>query len=216
MRAALFINGAITDYESIRPWLANVDYLIAADGGAHHCLQMNRLPDAVVGDLDSLEEAVVTHLHAEGVHIERHPTEKGQTDLELALEFALRAGAEEILLLGAVGGRLDQTLANLLILAQRDWPARLLVIEGNQVAQLAPIGKKLTLQAAIGDTVSALPLSDSVTGITYTGMRYPLENATLRLGSTRGISNEVAVAPATVQITSGHLLIIQTMTTAAQ
>lgn len=211
MRAVVFINGTIEDYASFAPWLAADDYLVAADGGARHCLALGQRLDAVVGDLDSLEPALVDQLAEAGVVIERHPVAKAQTDLELAIEFALGQGADEILLMGAVGDRLDQTLANLLILAQRDWPAQLSVVERNQLAQLVRPGQILTLPACVGDTVSALPLSDSVTGITYTGMRYPLTNATLHLGSTRGISNEVATTPATVTIATGCLLMIQTL-----
>ncbi|MBX3015596.1 MAG: thiamine diphosphokinase [Caldilineaceae bacterium] len=213
MRAVVFVNGTIADYSRFRAWLRADDYWVAADGGARHCLALGRRPNALVGDLDSVAPAVVTELAQAGVIIERHAITKDQTDLELALEFALRQGATEILLMGAIGDRLDQTLANLLILAQREWPAQLMLVEGNQLAQLVRPGQHLTLQAAPGDTVSILPLSDTVTGITYTGMRYPLTNATLALGSTRGVSNEVATTPATVTIVSGRLLLIQTLVT---
>ena len=129
------------------------------------------------------------------------------------MEFALAAGAQELLLVGALGGRLDQMLANVLILAQRNWPATLQLVAGNQLVQLVLPHQMVTFVAAVGDTVSALPLSDTVAGITYTGMRYPLDNHTLHFGSTRGISNEVSATPATVRITSGRLLIIQTLAT---
>ena len=146
----------------------------------------------------------------QGVQIERHPPAKDQTDLELAIDHALREGAQEIVLLGALGGRLDQTLANLLILAQREWPAAITVAEGQQVMQILRGGEKLTLPIPVGSTVSAIPLSPAVTGITYTGLAYPLHNATLAMGSTRGISNVVAETPATITVTSGLLLIVFT------
>ena len=209
MRVIIFINGTIDDYAAFAPWLHIGDYLIAADGGARHALALGCRLDAVVGDLDSLEPDVVNQLAAAGVTIKRYPVAKDQTDLELAIEFAHEPAATEIVLLGVVGDRLDQTLANLLILAQRDWPVPLALVERNQLAQLVHPGQPVALQAQIGDTVSILPLSNVVTGITYTGMRYPLNDATLRLGSTRGISNEVSAVPATVTITSGRLLLIQ-------
>lgn len=211
MRAVVFINGTIDDYSAFTRWIHAADYFVAADGGAHHALALGCRLDAIVGDLDSLEPALVERLVGSGVEVLRYPVTKDQTDLELAIEFALQQGVEEVLLLGAVGGRLDQTLANLLILAQRAWPVQLTIVERNQVAQLLRPGQTLLLQACPGDTVSALPLSDTVTGITYTGLRYPLTNATLHLGSTRGISNEVATTPATVTIATGRLLIIQTL-----
>lgn len=211
MRGVVFINGTIDDYAAVSRWLRTEDYHVAADGGAHHALALGCHLNAIVGDLDSLEPDLVERLAGTGVEIIRYPVIKDQTDLELAIEFALQQGVEEILLVGAVGGRLDQTLANLLILAQREWPALLTLIEHNQLAQLLRPGQSLVLQARPGDTVSALPLSDTVTGITYTGMRYPLTNATLHLGSTRGISNEVVTTPATVTIATGRLLLIQTL-----
>ncbi len=211
MRALIFINGTIEAYAAFTRWLMVGDYHIAADGGAHHALALGCGLDAIVGDLDSLEPAVVNQLADQGVIIKRYPVAKDQTDLELAIEFALEQGATEIVLLGAVGDRLDQTLANLLILAQREWPVPLTLVERNQIAQLVRPGQRITLQAHVGDTVSILPLSDVVTGITYTGMRYPLQDATLHLGSTRGISNEVGAVPATVTIATGCLLLIQTL-----
>ena len=205
MRAVVFVNGEVHDYAALAGWLRTGDYLIGADGGTRHILALGLRPDAVVGDLDSLEAETVAALAEQGVEIERYPVAKDQTDLELAIERGLAAGASELLLLGALGGRLDQTLANLLILAQREWPARLRLAEGDQLAQVLRDGECLTLHARPGSTVSAIPLSPSVTGITYTGLEYPLVDATLCLGSTRGVSNVVASSPATVTIKQGVL-----------
>ena len=131
MRTIIFVNGIISDYSSLNRWLQADDHLICADGGVRHCLAMGLQPSVIVGDLDSAPSEVVEDLVAQGVLIERHPPAKNQTDLELAIERALQDGADEILLLGALGGRLDQTLANLLILAQRDWPVPLRLAEEN-------------------------------------------------------------------------------------
>jgi len=215
MRAVVFINGVVEDYDLLQRWLHPTDLWIAADGGVTHCLALGRNPHLLVGDLDSVDDAVVARLAEAGVQVKRYPITKDETDLELALAAAVVTGAHEILLVGALGGRLDHLLANVLILAQREWPATLHLIEGQQLAQLILPHQPVTLVANVGDTVSAIPLSDTVTGITYTGMRYPLENHTLQLGSTRGISNEVSATPATVHITSGRLLIIQTLATIA-
>lgn len=208
MRAVIFVNGEVRDYPALARWLRPGDHLIGADGGTRHILALNLVPDAVVGDLDSLEPETLAQLMAQGVDVERYPVAKDQTDLELAIERGLRAGASEILLLGALGGRLDQTLANLLILAQRNWPVPLRLAEDNQLAQVLRSGETLTLSAAPGSTVSAIPLSAVVTGITYVGLEYPLQDATLGIGSTRGISNVVASSPATVTIKEGVLLVV--------
>ena len=143
--------------------------------------------------------------------MERHPRSKDQTDLELALERALKDGADEVLLLGALGGRLDQTLANVLILAQRSWPVPVMVAEGDQLAQMLRGGESLALEGGAGDLVSLIPLSAEVTGITYDGLEYDLKDASLGLGSTRAVSNVVKQPPASVSIGSGLALIVQTL-----
>lgn len=211
MRAVIFVNGTITDYATLAGWLRADDFLIGADGGTVHCLALGRRPDVIVGDLDSVDPQEVARLAAMGVQIERHPPAKNETDLELALECAQRHGADEVLLLGALGGRLDQTLGNLLILVQREWPFALLIGEGDQLAQVMRSGELLHLQAPVSGTVSVIPLSATVTGITYTGLEYPLIDATLHLGSTRGMSNVVNALPATIQINQGLLLVVQTV-----
>lgn len=223
MRVVIFVNGNVQDYDLLERFLQPDDYLIAADGGANHCLALNRIPHALIGDLDSVDPATVDKLAARQIYIERHPPAKSETDLELALVYALRVVDEharqhakdrrisELVLVGAMGGRLDQTLGNVLLLAQREWPIPLLLVEGNTVAHVVFPSQPIALRAGVGDTVSALPLSDVVTGITYTGMRFPLHDHTLTLGSTRGISNVVVEAPATVRITSGKLLMVETL-----
>jgi thiamine pyrophosphokinase len=211
MRAIIFVNGAINDYRQAARWLRADDYLIGADGGTRHCLELGRQPHAVVGDLDSLEPELVEQMVARDVLIERHRPDKDKTDLELALEFAIHRGATEVLMLGAVGDRLDQTLGNFLLLALSGWPIPIYVAEGNQLAQVLAGEGSMVLAAPPGSTVSVLALSDQVTGITYTGLVYPLDNFTLPIGSTRGMSNVVATAPATIRIASGRLLVVQAL-----
>ncbi len=211
MRAVIAVNGKIDDYADLAGLLRPDDYLIGADGGTLHLLAVDRQPSVVVGDLDSLPQETVVSLVAAGVSVERHKPEKDQTDLELALERALEDGADEIVLVGALGGRLDQTLANLLIVAQRDWPVPVRVIEGDQVTEVLRGPGRLVLHGPAGSTVSAIPLSAAVTGITYAGLEYPLHDATLRFGSTRGVSNVLAASPASIRIDSGILLVIHSL-----
>jgi thiamine pyrophosphokinase len=211
MRATIFVNGVIPDLSTVQRWVREGDDLIAADGGARHAVAMGLRPRVVVGDLDSVEPELVKALAAQGVEFEKHPAAKNKTDLELAIERAIRDGAQEIFLVGALGGRLDQSLANVLLMAQQDWPATIHLVDANEIATVIHGGESMTLEATPGSTVSLLPLSAEVTGITYTGMLYPLDNATLALGSTRGVSNEVVSHPATVQIKTGIALVIQTL-----
>ncbi|MEM7130638.1 MAG: thiamine diphosphokinase [Chloroflexota bacterium] len=207
MRAIIFVNGIVTDTDWIAGLIEADDYLIGADGGTYHCLNSGHVPHLIVGDLDSLDPATKERLSSEGVSIAEYPCEKDQTDLELAIELAVQK-CSDVILVGALGGRLDQMLANLLILAQRDWQASIKIVDNQQVAESIRGGETVRLSGQIGDTFSAIPLSNEVTGVTYTGFRYPLNNATLALGSTWGVSNEFAAEEATVAIESGILLLI--------
>ncbi len=209
MRAVVFVNGEITDYEATARWLHQNDYRIAADGGARHMETLGLSPDVIVGDLDSIDEPLLARFQREGAAVERHPVAKAATDLELAIARAVSDGATEVLLIGALGGRLDQTLANLLLLAQGKWKVPLAVAEGDQLARLLRGPQELTLTGSEGSYVSAIALSEEVTGVTYRGLEYPLENATLRLGSTRGVSNTLASSPARISIDTGILLVAQ-------
>ena len=209
MRAVVFVNGNIADYGALSRWLRSDDYRIAADGGARHLQALGLLPDVIVGDLDSIDASQLKKLREQGVMVEKHPAAKDATDLELALTRAMRDGASEILLFGAVGGRLDQTLANLLILAQQNRKVPLAIVEGDQLARVLRGRQSVTLTGPTGGYVSAVALSEEVTGVTYQGLEYPLENATLRLGSTRGVSNTLASSPAQISIESGILLVTQ-------
>ncbi len=209
MRAVVFVNGDIADYAAVPRWLREDDYLIAADGGARHMEILGLSPAVIVGDLDSIDPALLSRLQKEGADVEQHPAAKDATDLELAIARAVRDGAIEILLLGALGGRLDQTIANLLILAQNNWTVPLTIAEGDQLARVLRGRQSVTLSGPTGGYVSAVALSEEVTGVTYQGLEYPLENATLRLGSTRGVSNTLASSPAQISIESGILLVTQ-------
>lgn len=209
MRALIFVNGTINDYSQLARWLRPDDYLIAADGGARHCAALGLRPAVLVGDLDSIGPELLADYEKSGVSIERHPPRKDETDLELAVRRAVADGATQILLLGALGGRLDQTLANLLLPARRDWPVPILLADGQQLAQVLQGGESVTITGAAGDTVSVVPLSAAVTGIHYTGLEYPLIDATLPLGSTQGVSNRMAEERATIRIASGILLVVQ-------
>ena len=125
MHVIIFANGKtcqVSDRSFLRtdrprtPWLASADLIIAADGGSRHALAIDVLPDVVVGDLDSLDDVTHQRLkHAETRFI-TYPTHKDYTDLELAIRHALDRGATTITIFGALGGRWDQSLANLMLL----------------------------------------------------------------------------------------------------
>jgi thiamine pyrophosphokinase len=207
MRAIVIANGHIGNMEisRVQTWL--YDLVICADGGAQHALALGLAPDVVVGDLDSLDGNLRARLEDEGCQVLVHPPRKDETDLELALRYAIDHGVDEILILGALGGRIDQTLANVLLLALPELEGvRTRIVAGDQ--ELFLIRGQAFIEGQVGDTVSLLSIAGDVTGITAEGLEYPLQHGTLKFGPTLGISNVLTAPVARVQVGQGLLLCV--------
>ncbi len=209
MPLLIFANGILDEVEWIRPYLSQATAVWAANGGSNHLFRLNHLPDRVIGDMDSLETAVQEWLTAGHVPIERHPIAKDETDLELALLLAAHQ-KEEIWLFGTLGGRLDQTLANVFLL---NLPA----LANHLVKLITPteqawlVHGQTEIVGQVGQTVSLIPLSGEVHIAKTTGLQWPLQDEMLLFGQARGVSNRLMAEKATVTVASGLLLCIQTM-----
>lgn len=165
------------------------DLVIAADSGLHHALDIGIVPTLVVGDLDSADPGRVDEAIAQGAEVERHPADKDQTDLELAMGTAVQRGADELVIVGGLGGRLDHLLANCALLAADRWSfQQVSLIDGSARVWVVRGERRLDLEC--GATVTLLAYGGSV-GVTTTGMRWDLDNAVLTPGSSWGVSNEV-------------------------
>jgi thiamine pyrophosphokinase len=209
MRAVIFANGVLNDHQTTRKNLRAGDWLIAADGGTENCLALGLQPTTVIGDLDSLSDDRREELEKQGTHFLVHPRDKDQTDLELALTLAVQEGAEEILLIGLLGGRLDQTLANLLLLARPEWQtARLVVSDGLDSAYLLHPDQPLILSGEPGEVVSLIPLTPVVEEVSTSGLRWALNDTRLSFGSTLGVSNEMTSTSCQVTFRKGVLLVV--------
>lgn len=186
---------------------AHASYIVAADGGARQLAHAGIMPHLLIGDLDSVPAPqLAAYAHA-GVRIAQHPREKDETDLELALLEAVRLGATHIDLFGVLGGRWDHTFATIAMLCQPILAACHVRIYADDQT-LCIVRDELSLQARIGDTVSLLPLTPTVDGITTYGLAYPLERATLYFEHSRGVSNVISALPMQIFVTSGILLVI--------
>ena len=204
---AIIANGVAPDPETIRYHADQADLLLAADGGASHALALNLVPHVVIGDLDSLNEDQKTRLHKAGTHFVVHPPAKDETDLELALLYAVEQEADPIIVLAALGGRLDQTIANVLLLTMPALTEReVRLVDGPQTAFV--VRGKATIAGEPGDTVSLIPLGGEVKGITTTGLVYPLTEGSLPFGPALGVSNKMTASQARVQIRDGLLLCV--------
>jgi thiamine pyrophosphokinase len=206
---AIIIAGGQTEGQGWQRWVRESDWIIGADGGAAQALAWGLLPDLVIGDMDSLPETARSILVAEGCRFIEHPRAKDETDLELALVHAVQQGAQEIVVLGALGGRLDHTLANILLLALPSLVGvSVRIAEGDQQALLARSGETVELEGAPGDLVSLVPLGGDARGVTTQSLAWALEKDTLRFGSSRGVSNEMTSGKAGIQVEGGVLLVV--------
>ena len=194
---------------SDRAHAAGADLLIAADGGALLCRHWDLLPQLVVGDLDSLGEARAEELGRAGARVIAYPADKDESDTELAVQAALDAGADEIVLVAALGGeRLDHELANVLLVADPRLGGRIRAVRGETTVRAIHAGGPRTLGGGPGDIVTLLPIGDAA-GVVTDGLRYPLRGDTLRAGAARGLSNVVERAGATVALAQGVLIVFE-------
>lgn len=185
--------------------------IIGADGGAQHILALGLTPHVVIGDMDSIAEGDLARCRALGASIITSSPAKDETDLELALLHAADTGATWMRIVGAMGGRLDQTLANVLLLtlpALQGCDARL--VAGEQMAWVLGPGEH-DLQGAAGDTLSLVPLGGDAGPVTTQGLDYPLRGETLEFGPARGISNLFSGGMARVSLEAGCLLAVHTL-----
>jgi len=188
--------------------LPDDSFVIAADSGLHDALRRGIHVDLVVGDLDSAEPEAVRRAIDQGAEVERHPADKDATDLELALEAALRRGLDRVVVLGGAGlDRVDHFMGNALLLASPRFRA-LHPEWWVQGAHVVPVHDRATIDGSSGDVVTLLAVGGPAEGVVTTGLRWPLDGDRLEPGSTRGVSNEMTAPAATVALSGGTLLAV--------
>jgi thiamine pyrophosphokinase len=202
--ALVFAGG---DPPSPEAGLPTADLVIAADSGLEHAQALGVAVDLVIGDLDSVAPGALDEAIAAGVAVERHPTAKDASDLELALDAALDRGVTAVHVLGIGGGRFDHFLANVLLLASpRYRSARVDARIGD--AEVTVVRERVELVGAPGRLCSLLPLGGPAEGVVTEGLRYPLHRELLPPGTTRGVSNEFLDHLAAVSLDAGVLVAV--------
>jgi thiamine pyrophosphokinase len=163
----------------------------------------------VIGDMDSLPGITQQVLEDQDCRFVIHPRLKDETDMELALTYAAEQGVDEIVVLGALGGRLDHTLANIFLLSLPQLQGIVVrIVDGEQEARLVQEGQPAYIEGQPGDLVSLLPLTGRVRGVETDGLAWTLRDDTLRLGFTRGVSNVMTSRQARIGIGTGLLLVV--------
>lgn len=187
------------------------ELVIAVDGGLHGLHRMGILPDILLGDYDSAGAELLEQYEANDRIIKmQYPVEKDYTDSHLAVATALEQEATEICMLGAIGTRMDHSLTNAgLLKSCLEAGVEAEIVDAHNRIRMMNQRLFLRKQEQFGKYVSLLPFTERVTGITLQGFRYPLQEAELELGCSRGVSNEIVEAKAVIQIRTGLLLVIE-------
>ncbi|MDI6637680.1 MAG: thiamine diphosphokinase [Bacillota bacterium] len=210
-RVLIIAGGRIADDSAARDTILGGDWemVVCVDGGSSHAARLGVRPDVIIGDLDSTQEETVARLRHAGVTFVTHPVEKDKTDLDLALEYVVARGARDITAIGAVGDRLDHTLANVfLTIKAASLGASLLLTDGTSTVSL--VQGEATITGELGDWVSLLPVGGSARGVYTEGLKYRLRGGKLRTGETLGMSNELTGPVGKVRVEAGHVILIHT------
>jgi thiamine pyrophosphokinase len=206
-RILIFANGELPDIKQAQALLQKDDYIICADGGTRHALALRVRPDLIIGDLDSTEQGVLRKFKEQDVNIELYPRDKNETDLELAIQRALELNPKQIVIIAALGGRLDQTLANIALLTD----PRLSTLDirlDDGLEEILVCRDRAEVHGRSGDIVSLLPWQGAVSETQTTNLKWVLNKETLYPDKTRGISNEMTSDTASISIGSGLLVIV--------
>lgn len=206
MKCLVLANGTYGPLEEYRDVIKGSDLIICADGGANYAYEMGLIPAYIVGDMDSIRPEVKEFFALQQVTVKKYPRSKDFTDTQLALALAEELGADEIVMLGTLGKRLDHTLSNL-------YSGIELAMMGRRVIHYSPAcvvyltTRRLVIEGKKGDVVSVLPLSDRALGVCEKGFEYPLDNVVLEKKNPYSISNTLLGEKGEISLDEGVLAV---------
>jgi len=207
-RAVVFANGDYSVESSKIAQVSDDDFMVCVDGGARHCLHSGFTANLLVGDLDSVDHASSATIKAMGAECIRFAREKDASDLELVFNILGDRFFEQVVLLGASGGRTDHQLFNWQLAAGQPWPFELRIVDDTVDARLVDSKRAFDAALPTGQLFSIVPLAGPATGVTVRGAQYLLENAKLMVGSTVGLSNAVTDTRLQVSVEQGIVLVM--------
>ena len=206
MLAILIVNGTPPADETLREYAARADLLVAADGAAEALRRIGVLPDVLVGDMDSADPKTVEFFKDMGVEMLYLPREKDEPDTRRALRLIWEHGADEVVILGALGGRLDHMLSNLMLL-EYAMNLGLMARIADRECDIAIYEKDVRIKGKIGSTVSIFPVNGTAVVTCLGGLQYPLESLVLNSDDPIGLSN-VFIKPEAELVIKGRILVI--------
>ncbi len=202
-RALVIANGEPPKKMRLQALLHEAGVILCADGGANIALKLGVVPDAIIGDLDSIHAETLVKFHKVPTY---RDNDDATTDLEKTIAWAIKGKFDHVTVIGASGKRLDHTIGNLGVLAKFYPDAVVRFVD--DFGELTYVGRSLTVDARKGETISLIPLS-RCEGIVTDGLRYALTGETLELGIREGTSNVVTSSPVSIKVKRGHLLLFR-------
>ena len=210
MQGLVVSNGNINDYDKLNSIFESSDYVVCADGGIRHLREIDKSPNILLGDLDSVSKKDLEFVKSKNIEIHKFPPVKDKTDTELATEYLIDLACKSIYFLGATGSRIDHTLANvfLLNLLLKKGIRGIIVDDKNEIyieddfLQLKKLEKSF---------LSIMPIDQAGINLSISGCFYNLDNAFIPFGSTHGISNEIVEDKCSIKIHRGKAIIIRSI-----
>ncbi len=211
MTAYIFTGGeiAVGSMDGLGLHMSEADLIIAADSGYNNASRLGVRPGLLLGDLDSIDRGALDPDELE--HIEKIivPAIKDDTDTQLAVDTALERGADEIIIIGGLGGRLDHTLSTVFLLEYiKDKGARGVITDGRNRVRIMESGEELTIKRGY-KYLSLVGLTDTCEGVSISGVFYPLKDAVLERKYAFAVSNEITADAAEISLSKGILLVIE-------
>lgn len=189
-------------YDSALPHINENDFIIAADAGYEKCRQLNIMPDLTVGDFDSSTNIPITP------NVVTLPIEKDITDLDAAINYGIKENCNEFHIYGGLGGRIDHSFANYSLIARLAKEGKKAFLYGENYKVCALHNADIEIEAKKGTTLSVFSWSEFSSGVSISGVKYPLENAVLTKDFSLGVSNSFVGKTAKIGVKNGTLLIM--------
>lgn len=207
IKGLIVAGGKFLNREILRDIIKETELIIAADGAGKYLYDIDVTPDYLVGDFDTLDSFYLDHYKDKGVKIHTFPRKKDKTDLELAIDYAIKEGVKELILIGVLGTRMDHSLGNIMLLFML-WEKGIKgrIIDDNN--EMFIVEKETIITKNRFSYVSILSIYEDMIGVTLRGFKYETTNEIFYRTSTFGISNELINEKGIVKIKSGKGLII--------
>ena len=208
MKGLIISSGDIKDLKRLKELTYGIDTIICADGGIRYAMKIDIVPDAIIGDLDSIDMGSRKFIEENNIRVIKFPVEKDETDTELALMYLCSQGCGDIILTGVTGTRIDHTLGNIFLLKklQSEGVNGKIIDDKNTIYY---VNNYLKLAKRKDYFISIIPITMDGAVVTLNGFYYSLNNSLVDFSSTLGISNKIVEEYGEIKIIRGEVLIIE-------